>query len=182
MNNKLIATTTFAALAVGGLSAGSIASAQSYASGVDTAEQTTDVSTTDATAPADLTAQGSILNVQATDDDTADGDTADGDSADRAHRGNGGGCNLDDAAAAIGIEESALRDALDGGQSIAEVAEANGVDAQDVIDAMVTAKADQLAEKVEEGRLTQAEADEKAADLESRITDQVNGAEDASQS
>ena len=61
------------------------------------------------------------------------------------------------------------------GQSIAQVAEANGVAVDTVIDAMVDAKAERLAEKVESGRITQAEADEKLADIEDRITDRVNG-------
>ncbi len=92
----------------------------------------------------------------------------------RRHRG---GCNPSDAAAAIGIDESDLLkcEALDGGQTIAEVAEANGVAVEDVIDAMVAEKTEHLEEKVAKGDLTQEEADEKLSELESRITDRVNG-------
>ena len=172
-NKKLIATATFAALAVGGLSAGTIASAQSSSS-TDATVQTIETPAADATDSVAVPGQGGALNIQDADGDSAEGEAPDG--ARHGHRG--GGCDLDDAAEAIGIEESALREALDGGQSIAEVAEANGVEVQDVIDAMVTAKTEDLAEKVAEGRLTQDEADEKSADLETRITDQVNGAED----
>ena len=46
-----------------------------------------------------------------------------------------------------------------------------------MIDALVDAKADRLAEKVADGSITQAEADEKLADAEDRITDRVNGVE-----
>ena len=52
------------------------------------------------------------------------------------------------AAAAIGVEEAALRDALAAGQTIAEVAEENGVDPQTVIDAIVAAETENLTEQV----------------------------------
>ena len=48
------------------------------------------------------------------------------------------------AAEAIGITEDELRAALEDGQSIAQVAEANGVDVQTVIDAMVAAATERL--------------------------------------
>ena len=79
------------------------------------------------------------------------------------------------AAEAIGIEPSALRDALQDGQTIAEVAEANGVDPADVIAAMVADAQERIAAAVTEGRITQEEADERLADLEQRMTDIVNG-------
>lgn len=82
---------------------------------------------------------------------------------------------FDAAAEAIGVEPSALRDALADGQTIAEVAEANGVAVDDVIAAMVADAQEHLAEAVTDGRLTQEEADERSADLEERITDVVNG-------
>jgi len=69
------------------------------------------------------------------------------------HRGEG----LTAAATAIGISEDDLRTALQDGQSIAQVAEANGVDVQTVIDAMVADATDRL-----------------VADLPDRITELVN--------
>ena len=59
------------------------------------------------------------------------------------HHG-GRGVELSTAADAIGISEDELRTALEGGQSIAQVAEANGVDVQTVIDAMVAAGTERL--------------------------------------
>jgi hypothetical protein len=85
------------------------------------------------------------------------------------------GPHLDAAAEAIGISVDDLHSALESGQTIAEAAEANGVDPQAVIDAMVTDAQDHLAEKVADGDLTQEEADAKSADLEQHITDLVNG-------
>jgi hypothetical protein len=91
------------------------------------------------------------------------------------HRG-GGPARLAVAASAIGIDESALRDALQAGDSIAEVATANGVDPQVVIDALVADLDARLAAKVAAGTITQAEADERRADAATRIADQVQNA------
>jgi uncharacterized protein (DUF433 family) len=76
---------------------------------------------------------------------------------------------------AIGIETSELLEALRGGQTIAEVAEDNGVDPATVVDALVAAGQDRLDQAVQDGFLTQDEADERAADLEQNATDVVNG-------
>jgi hypothetical protein len=80
------------------------------------------------------------------------------------------------AANAIGISVDDLHTALESGQSLAEVATAHGVDPQVVIDALVADAKAHLAEDVASGRITQAEADERSADLVQRITDHVNHA------
>ena len=74
---------------------------------------------------------------------------------------------LDAAATAIGIDEDELRAALRDGQTIAEVAEANGVDVQVVIDAMVAAAQERIDEAI-------ADADGRSADVTERITELVN--------
>ncbi|HEX6231165.1 MAG TPA: hypothetical protein VF029_05590 [Actinomycetota bacterium] len=79
------------------------------------------------------------------------------------------------AAEAIGIAPRDLLEALTEGRTIAQVAEANGVNVSAVVDAIVESVEERLAEAVDEGWLTQAEADEKGADLEERVTDLVNG-------
>ena len=163
-NKKLAVAGTIAALTIGGLSASSIASAQGYGGAEDPAEQSTEVPAQD---PALDSVENDLVPVQ--DDETENPD------APQRHRHHRGGCDLEEAAAAIGIDEADLREALEGGQSIAEVAEANGVAVEDVIDAMVAEKTEHLEEKVAEGDLTQEEADEKLSELESRITDRVNG-------
>ena len=93
------------------------------------------------------------------------------------HRGGprGGGADLSVAATAIGITNDELRTALQSGQSIAAVATAKGVAPQAVIDAMVAAMNQRLAESVTAGKLTQAKADELAASATTRIADVVNG-------
>ena len=71
--------------------------------------------------------------------------TADADRRRRLPRPGGhGGVQLAVAAEAIGITEDELRAALEDGQSIAQVAEANDVDVQTVIDAMVAAATERL--------------------------------------
>ena len=67
-----------------------------------------------------------------------------------------------------------LRTALEGGQTIAEVAAEKGVDVQTVIDAMVAGMKTHLDEEVASGEHTQEEADEKLAEATERITDSVN--------
>ena len=119
----------------------------------------------------DLVADGTITQQQA---DAVD-EALDAARPERIHRHGphwrggpfGGFFAFEAAADAIGIDETALRDALRDGQTIAEVAAANGVDVQAVIDAMVAA----AQERVDEAM---ANADERLADLEERITDLVN--------
>ena len=85
------------------------------------------------------------------------------------------GARLTAAADAIGISEDDLRTALEGGQSIAQVAAANDVDAQTVIDAMVAEANAHLDAAVADGELTEVEAAQRQADLVERITAMVNG-------
>jgi hypothetical protein len=81
---------------------------------------------------------------------------------------------LDTAAEAIGIEPEALREALAEGQTVAEVAAANGVDAQVVIDALVAEVESQLDELVADGVIEEAERAEHVAEATERINEMVN--------
>lgn len=107
----------------------------------------------------------------------ADGEQSDAEDGNRGRRGHRRGRSLSTVADVIGVETADLRAALQSGDSIADVATANGVSVDAVISALVDAKTERLADKVSEGRLTQAEADDKLAELESRIADKVNGVE-----
>jgi polyhydroxyalkanoate synthesis regulator phasin len=78
-------------------------------------------------------------------------------------------------AESLGIGEDELRAALADGQTIADVAEEQGVDVQDVVDEIVAAQRERLDEAVAEGHLTQEEADEFLAGAEERVTAFVNG-------
>ena len=70
------------------------------------------------------------------------------------------------AADALGLDEDVLWERLDGEQSLAEIAQAQGVDTQKVVDAIVAAEKESVAQLVAEGELTQEEADEWLADLD----------------
>lgn len=85
------------------------------------------------------------------------------------------GARLGLAAETIGITTEELVTALREGSSIAEVAAANNVEAQTVIDAMVAQLQSKLNEAVAAGKITQERADAIAADAPARITELVNG-------
>jgi hypothetical protein len=116
--------------------------------------------------------------VSGAQDDTTTTTTAPADQGTDAgadHEGRGGrGVDLSAAATALGITEDELRTALQDGKSLADVAADQGVDKQKVIDALVAAAKERLAAAVTAGDLTQAEADERSADLEARITEEVD--------
>jgi polyhydroxyalkanoate synthesis regulator phasin len=78
------------------------------------------------------------------------------------------------AAKALGISETDLMTALRSGKSLAAVAKEKGVDVQKVIDALVAEAKQRLADAVKNGRLTQAQADERLKDVTARITERVN--------
>jgi hypothetical protein len=82
---------------------------------------------------------------------------------------------LDAAADALDMTEDELREALDAeGTSLADVAEAQDVDVDRLVQALVDAQEERIAQAVEDGRLTQDEADERLADLEERVTELVD--------
>ncbi len=173
-HKQLLTIATIAGLSLGGLTATSAVAAQGYGGGeantsatVETVESVETNSTFQDEAP--------IIQIQV---EESEGETQGENEDRRSRRGHRGGCNLEAAAEAIGIEEADLKAAIDDGATIAEVAEQNGVSADDVVDAMVDAKEERIAEKVAEGRITQEEADEKLADVEARTSDRVNGVED----
>jgi hypothetical protein len=86
-----------------------------------------------------------------------------------------GRLGLETAAEALGMTEDELRTALEPeGTSLADVAEAEGVEVDTLVDALVQAQEERIAQAVEDGRLTQEEADERLADLEARVTERVN--------
>jgi hypothetical protein len=82
---------------------------------------------------------------------------------------------LADVADAIGISADDLRAALRDGQTLAAMAEANGVDPQDVIDVLVENGTARLDAAVAAGRIDQATADQRKAGLPERAADLVNG-------
>lgn len=84
----------------------------------------------------------------------------------------GGGADL---AEVLGLEQDALREAIAGGQTLADVAAEQGVDTQDLIDAIVDAAEERVATGVENGRIDQERADEILAGAEEKAEDLVSG-------
>ena len=85
------------------------------------------------------------------------------------------GAGLDAAAEVIGVSPEELREALRDGTSLADLAEANGVDAQDVVDVLVAEATERLDQAVADGRLTEEKAADIAEHLTERITAMVKG-------
>jgi hypothetical protein len=73
----------------------------------------------------------------------------------------------------LGLDAQELRQQLRDGATLAEIAAAQGVEAQAVVDELVAELDERLTNAVENGRIDQAEADEKLADAEARISDMV---------
>ncbi len=86
---------------------------------------------------------------------------------------------IDDGLAAaakyLGLSESDLRDKLSNGQSLADVAKAQGKSADGLQDAIVAAEKADLDKAVADKKLTQSQADDILSGLKSRIGDLVNG-------
>lgn len=92
------------------------------------------------------------------------------------HKGHGRhGASLETVAEVIGVSEADLREALINGESVADVAEANDVDVQTVIDALTADKNEQIDEKLAAGEITEAEAEEMKADIAEKVESKVNG-------
>lgn len=85
-----------------------------------------------------------------------------------------GGHGISVVAETLGLTAEEIRAAIESGQTIADLAAANGSSGDAVIDAMVAEVSAHLAEKVAAGDLTQEEADAKLAEATERITEFVN--------
>jgi hypothetical protein len=90
------------------------------------------------------------------------------------HGGFAGG--LDAAATYLGVTEAQLRTELQNGKTLADVAKATqGKSVDGLVAAMVDAATTKLDAAVKAGTITQSQADTMKADLESHVTDMVNG-------
>jgi polyhydroxyalkanoate synthesis regulator phasin len=164
VRRKLIIATTAGVLGLSGLAVAVPALAATDDAGAGSAvERITD-------ALSGLVDDGSITQDQADEVATTLSDAGIG-------RGghHGGGPGLEAAATALGMTEDELRTALEPeGTTLAQVAEAEGVPVDDLVAALVEAEQERVAQAVEDGRLTQEEADERLAGLEERVTERVN--------
>lgn len=85
------------------------------------------------------------------------------------------GAGLEEAAELLGTEPRELLEALQDGRTLAELAEAEGITVDELVAALLTRPTERLAEAVEEGVLTQEEADEHLARITEHVTALVNG-------
>jgi lambda repressor-like predicted transcriptional regulator len=69
------------------------------------------------------------------------------------------------------VEE--IKEQRQNGTSLAQIAESEGKSVEGLEQAIITAAQEKTAERVESGRLTQAEADERLTELEERVTEKV---------
>jgi polyhydroxyalkanoate synthesis regulator phasin len=81
---------------------------------------------------------------------------------------------LEAAAGYLGLTQAQLRTQLTSGKTLAQIARDRDKSVDGLIDALVDEAEDQLDQAVEDGRLTQAQANEMKAGLRGRITDFVN--------
>ena len=118
------------------------------------------------------------LQVQLEDGDVEGDDNEENEDGRRGRRGQRRAARLATISEVLGIEAEDLRAELQDGATIADVAVANDVDVDDVVDALIANVEERLAEKVEEGDLTEDEAAEKLESKTERISDKVNGIDD----
>lgn len=89
--------------------------------------------------------------------------------------GRGFGGNSEIITEATGLTQSEIRDAIQDGSTVAELIEANGGDVDSVIAELVAEATTHINEKVDEGRITQEQADERIAELDEQILSRLNG-------
>lgn len=86
------------------------------------------------------------------------------------------GEGLDAAAEVLGMTGEELRDALRDGATLGAIADEQGVDRQQLVDALVAAATERINEAVADGRLTQEQADERIAELPDKVTELLDRA------
>ena len=74
----------------------------------------------------------------------------------------------------LGIDVDTLGEQLRNGDTLAAIAEQNGVDTQVVVDFIVENTTERIDQAVENGRIDAAVAEERLADLEANVTIRVN--------
>lgn len=185
MKKSLMAVVATSGLALGGLSVAQIASAEGYGGSADTSTDpapAVEEVQTSSTETIEVLPVQDVQPVQDETDPAPDGgdvpEAEDGDERGRRH-GRSGGCgDIEAAAEVIGISVDELRASLESGQSLADIATANDVDPDDLVDALVESATERVEDKLESGRITEDEAAERLAEKTDRIEDRVFGEDD----
>ena len=90
-------------------------------------------------------------------------------------RGQRGAAFSGELAEILGLDSSEIGEALRNGESLADLAAANGVDTQDLVDAIVASIEERVNGAVDEGHIDADKAAEILADASERAEDRVNG-------
>ena len=176
MRKKLITLTTAGLIAVGGAAVAVPALAATDTTNTATATPDSTQVEKITEALAGLVTDGSITQEQA----EKVASTLDAADLGGGHGGgHGGGRDLSTAATTLNMTEDDLRTALQAdGATLATVADAQGVSVGTLIDALVTAGQERITQAVADGEMTQEQADQRLADLQTRVTDRVNSTGD----
>ena len=176
--------TTLQTWTMTGIAAVALAIAALLATGALTSAQTDEpTATPSATEDAgdEDTGTGGEEDTGDTEDDADpsgdDAEGAEGDEQTEGRRGCGSGGKYlikEAAAEVLGLSEEDLIAALMDGQTLAQIAEAQGMSVDDFSAALVTAVTADLQAKLDAGDITQEEFDEATADLDARIDEIIN--------
>lgn len=99
-----------------------------------------------------------------------------GERGQRGHRGGPGGFGgLGSIAETLGLDGAEIREALQNGDSIADIAEAQGVDLDAIVDGLIAEAEERLDAAVESGRIDEAQAAEMLERAEEKADDILNG-------
>jgi hypothetical protein len=163
------------------LATGTISFAQSPTPTPSATEDTGDDGTPTPSTSDEDTDAGSEDDANDTEDDAdaggGDAEGSEGDDDDGRRRGCGGGGKYlikEAATEVLGISEDALIAGLQDGQSLAQVAEAQGMSVEDFRAALLENVTADLQARLDAGDITQAEFDEKVAELNANIDEIIN--------
>lgn len=173
--SKKMAATAIAASTLGGVAAGAAFFTPTVAGAQDEVEETTESTSRLSDALQGLVDDGTITDSQR----DAVVDTLEtareefrGERGPRGQRGFGGGGVV---AEILGLDGAEIREALQGGATIADLAEQQGVSTDDIVDAMVAQAEERVNGAIENGRIDDAQAAEILAQAEEKAEDIVNG-------
>ncbi len=175
VRNGLAGVAIGTAALVGGLTVlPSFASAQETEPETTVPESTEAPESDEATRPSDvldeLVAEGVITQAQA---DTITERMQAARAEFRTNRGHRGYPGAEVVTELLGLTQAEIREAFQAGTTLAELAEAQGIATDDLVDALVAEAEAKVAEKLEAGDITQERADSILDGLEEKIEDRV---------
>ncbi len=113
-------------------------------------------------------------STESQDADSTEGETSGDRDGKRGHRGGDCGDKHEAIAELLGLSTDEVKAEIEAGNTLADIAEANGVDPQVLVDQLVADATERVEAKVEEGAISEADAEEKLAAVTERAEDRVN--------